>query len=310
MSLLSDLFISCAVGLYIVVSLGLLIYGLNSYVMLYLFMRKIGLVHRQRLAAEVAWQRRREDPNSLPLPKITTQLPLYNELNVAERALRAVASFDYPPHLHQIQVLDDSTDSTHDLIDATAAELRKGGLQIDIIRRKDRIGYKAGALAAAMPLASGELIAIFDADFVPPKDFLLKTLPHFETPHTALVQTRWEHLNRNKNFLTRAQSAGIDGHFAVEQNARCANGLFLNFNGTAGIWRKAAIIDAGGWTADTLTEDLDLSYRAQRGDGIFSSSRSSFLLQNFQRLIVHSKANNFAGQKVRFRRRRNSSRSS
>lgn len=245
-----------AYAIYLACSLGMLLYGLNCYILVSLFRKKSAETKVRQFLTEKSW-----NPSSLP--KVTTQLPIYNELNVAGRALRAIAAFDYPPHLHQIQVLDDSTDETRELIDRIAAELREAGIWIDIVRRKIRTGYKAGALADAMPAAHGEFIAIFDADFVPNPDFLKRLLPHFTTEKTALVQARWDHLNRNASLLTRAQCVGIDGHFGIEQSARCTNRLFLNFNGTAGIWRRSAIEDAGGWTADTLTEDLDLSYRAQ-----------------------------------------------
>ncbi|QTN31345.1 glycosyltransferase [Akkermansiaceae bacterium] len=238
-----------AFAIYLACCAGMLLYGINCYVLVFLFKKTSARKNPRRHLAE--------------LPKVTTQLPIYNELNVAARALRAIAAFDYPAHLHQIQVLDDSTDETRTLIDRTAAELRENGIWIDVLRREIRTGYKAGALADAMPAAHGEFIAIFDADFVPAPDFLKQLLPHFTTEKTALVQARWDHLNRDASLLTRAQCIGIDGHFGIEQPARCGNRLFLNFNGTAGIWRRSAIDDAGGWTADTLTEDLDLSYRAQ-----------------------------------------------
>ncbi len=194
---------------------------------------------------------------------VTTQIPLYNELNVAERIIRAVAKFDYPQGKHQIQVVDDSTDETIDLVDRVVAELQADGVQIEACRRSDRQGYKAGALKEAMATATGEYFAIFDSDFVPDADFLKKTLPLFQDEKTGLVQARWGHLNAEYSTLTKAQSVGIDGHFVIEQVARAENGLFLNFNGTAGVWRRAAIEDGGGWQADTLTEDLDLSYRCQ-----------------------------------------------
>ena len=252
-----------AFALYLAASAGLLLYGLNCYVLLSLFSRKEKETRRRQLLAEETWHKAHPPSETDKLPKVTTQLPIYNELNVAERAIRAIAAFDYPPQLHQIQVLDDSTDETCELIERVAAELREKGIWIDVVRREIRTGYKAGALADAMPAAHGEFIAIFDADFVPATDFLQSLLPHFSTEKIGLVQARWSHLNREESFLTRAQSLGIDGHFAIEQTARSANHLFLNFNGTAGIWRRSAIEDAGGWTADTLTEDLDLSYRAQ-----------------------------------------------
>ncbi len=252
-----------AFAVYLAASLGLLVYGLNCYVMLLLFRKKAGATRDRQRAAEAEWQLKHPSGDSSNLPRITTQLPLYNEYNVAERAIRAIASFDYPPDLHQIQILDDSDDETRALVDSVAQELGEKGLWIDVVRRERRHGYKAGALADAMPAAHGKFIAIFDSDFVPEPDFLKNLLPHFRDERTGLVQARWTHLNRETSLLTRAQSVGIDGHFAIEQTARSANHLFLNFNGTAGIWRRTTIEDAGGWTADTLTEDLDLSYRAQ-----------------------------------------------
>ncbi len=250
-------------AIYIVASAGLLLYGLNCYVLLTLFARRARETEVRQRLVEDEWNRSHPVGEVGSLPTVTTQLPLYNELNVAERAIRAIAAFDYPGHLHQIQVLDDSTDETRELVDRIAAELRSTGILIDVVRREVRQGYKAGALNDAMPAAHGEFIAIFDSDFVPAPDFLRSMLPHFADEKTGLVQARWGHLNREESLLTRAQSVGIDGHFAIEQTARSANHLFLNFNGTAGIWRRTTIEDAGGWTADTLTEDLDLSYRAQ-----------------------------------------------
>ncbi len=252
-----------AFALYLTASAGLLFYGLNCYVMLTLFARRAKDTKSRQRLLEAAWNEAHPAGETANLPKITTQLPLYNELNVAERAIRAIAAFDYPRHLHQIQVLDDSTDETRELVDRVAKELRETGIWIDVVRREIRHGYKAGALSDAMPAAHGEFIAIFDSDFVPAPDFLRSLLPHFADEKTGLVQARWGHLNREESLLTRAQAVGIDGHFAIEQTARSTNHLFLNFNGTAGIWRRVAIEDAGGWTADTLTEDLDLSYRAQ-----------------------------------------------
>ncbi|MGB6220729.1 glycosyltransferase [Haloferula sp.] len=245
-----------ALVLYLTASAGLLAYGLNCYILLFLYARIAKETHARQRQVEANWK-----PEGLPI--VTTQIPLYNEFNVAERVIRAVATFDYPPGKHQIQVLDDSTDETRELVDRVAKNLRAEGIWIDVSRREKRHGYKAGALADAMPEAKGEFIAIFDSDFVPEPDFLKRMLPHIQDPKTGLVQARWTHLNRERSLLTRAQSIGIDGHFLVEQTARSANHLFLNFNGTAGLWRRAAIEDAGGWTADTLTEDLDLSYRAQ-----------------------------------------------
>lgn len=258
-----EIFSQITLILYVAASVGLLFYGLNTYVLLFLFSKKVEESRARHREEEAAWDKAHPSGSDKGLPKVTTQLPLYNEFNVAERSIRAIAAFDYPKYLHQIQVLDDSDDETCALVDRIAAELREEGIVIDVFRREVRKGYKAGALADAMPSAHGEFIAIFDSDFVPEPDFLRRLLPHFTTEKTGLVQARWGHLNRTESFLTRAQSVGIDGHFAIEQTARCANRLFLNFNGTAGIWRREAIEDAGGWFADTLTEDLDLSYRAQ-----------------------------------------------
>ncbi len=196
------------------------------------------------------------------LPAVTVQLPIYNEIYVAERVIRAAAALDYPSDKLEIQVLDDSTDHTADLVAAVVDELQATGLDIAHIQRRDRTGYKAGALAAGLDAAKGELTAIFDADFVPHPDFLLRTVGQFDDPKIAFVQGRWGHVNRDYSVITRLQSLAIDAHFMVEQSARGHLGYWFNFNGTAGIWRVAAIEDAGGWTADTLTEDLDLSYRA------------------------------------------------
>ena len=196
------------------------------------------------------------------LPAVTVQLPIFNEMYVAERIINAAAQIDYPRDLLQIQVLDDSTDETRDIVQRTVARWRATGIDIMHLHRTDRSGYKAGALQAGMASAAGEMIAIFDADFVPPVDFLHRALPYLQEPDVAFVQTRWGHLNRDYSWLTFLQSLAIDAHFMVEQFARSHNGYWFNFNGTAGIWRRAAMEDAGGWTADTLTEDLDLSYRA------------------------------------------------
>ncbi len=196
-------------------------------------------------------------------PFVTVQLPVYNELYVVKRLLNAVAAFDYPKDKFEIQILDDSTDETVALVDSKVAALEPKGLNISHIRRSTREGFKAGALAHGLLTAKGELIAIFDADFIPPRDFLKKTVPYFEDKQVGLVQTKWEHINENYSFLTRMQAFGLDAHFTIEQQGRNAGGHFINFNGTAGIWRRNCIIDAGNWQPDTLTEDLDLSYRAQ-----------------------------------------------
>jgi cellulose synthase/poly-beta-1,6-N-acetylglucosamine synthase-like glycosyltransferase len=202
-------------------------------------------------------------------PFVTIQLPIYNELYVVERLIDAVATFDYPKVRFEIQVLDDSTDETVEIIASKLKEIQALGIDIQHIRRKDRKGFKAGALAYGMKICKGEFIAIFDADFAPPKDFLQKTIPHFAESNVGVVQTRWQHLNENYSLLTQLQAFGLDAHFTVEQGGRNAKNHFINFNGTAGIWRKSTIEDAGGWEADTLTEDLDLSYRAQMRDWKF-----------------------------------------
>uniref|UniRef100_A0A832I2D1 Glycosyltransferase n=1 Tax=Eiseniibacteriota bacterium TaxID=2212470 RepID=A0A832I2D1_UNCEI len=214
------------------------------------------------------WRGARRAPAAPPpppaeWPRVTVQLPVYNERRVATRLLDAVAAFDYPRDRLEVQVLDDSTDETRDLVAAAAARHRRAGLDVTVRRRRRRTGYKAGALAAGLRTARGELVAVFDADFVPPSDFLRRVVPHFSDPRVGMVQARWGHLNRDANELTRAQAAMLDAHFNLEHAVRQARGLFFNFNGTAGVWRRACIKDAGGWSHDTLTEDLDLSYRAQ-----------------------------------------------
>lgn len=203
-----------------------------------------------------------EDP--VEWPTVTAQIPLFNEKYVVERVIRSVASLRYPAGKLHIQVLDDSTDETVEAARALVQELRDQGLKIDYLHRRERTGYKAGALQAGLEAGTGELVAIFDADFLPEPDFLTRMVPAFTDPAVGIVQARWGYLNRTQNFLTRMQAVLMDAHFLVEQAARYRSGLFCNFNGTAGIWRKSCIADSGGWKADTLTEDLDLSYRAQR----------------------------------------------
>jgi len=247
--------------LYLTATAGLLIYGLNCYVMLALFAFK----RRQAHAARVQMRRRvRGAVGRHDLPVVTTQIAIYNELNVAERVIRAACAMEYPKERHEIQVLDDSTDETADLVERVVAELVRDGYDAKVLHRKKRTGFKAGALQEGLTQARGDFIAVFDADFIPCMDYLLSTVPFFlEDKKLGFVQARWGHLNRRVSLLTRAQSIGIDGHFVVEQVARCWNKLFMNFNGTAGIWRRSAIREAGGWQWDTLTEDLDLSYRVQ-----------------------------------------------
>lgn len=196
-------------------------------------------------------------------PMVTVQLPIYNELYVIERLIDAVCAFDYPLDKLEIQVLDDSNDETVPLVDRVVAAYQAKGINIVAVRRPERVGFKAGALQYGMGTSKGEFIAIFDADFVPYPDFLRKTVPYFEDSKIGVVQTRWEHINEKYSILTKLQAFALDAHFSVEQKGRNAAGHFINFNGTAGVWRRTTIDDAGGWQADTLTEDLDLSYRAQ-----------------------------------------------
>ncbi len=253
---LDVMFSNIPIILYIICSAALILYGLHHYFMLYLFIRaKKHLPNND--AVEKKYKINEDDA-----PLVLSQIPLYNESTVAERIIIAVAAIDYPRH--RIQVLDDSDDETIGLVDAIVDELREKGVDISAVRRTDRSGFKAGALKYGMTLCDAEYITIFDSDFVPPKDFLKRTIPHFSAnSRYGLVQARWDHLNAEDSAFTRAQSVGVDGHFVVEQVARSYNDYFLNFNGTAGVWKHEAIEDAGGWEADTLTEDLDLSYRAQ-----------------------------------------------
>lgn len=197
------------------------------------------------------------------LPFVTIQLPVFNEMYVVERLIDHVATMDYPKEKFEIHVLDDSTDETLEISRRKVAEYKAKGFNIKLFHRQDRQGYKAGALKEAMPYANGEFIAIFDADFLPRQDFLFTTLPYFNQKNVGVVQTRWEHINRDFSILTRLQAMQLNVHFTIEQFGRQAGDCLLQFNGTAGVWRKQTIEDAGGWQADTLTEDLDLSYRAQ-----------------------------------------------
>ncbi len=202
-------------------------------------------------------------PDAGALPHVTIQLPVYNERHVIERLIDRVAALDYPRDRLEIQVLDDSTDETVALAAARIAHHRARGINIHHLRRSDRTDFKAGALRHGLALAKGELIAIFDADFLPEPDFLQLTVPHFADPKIGMVQTRWGHANRGDSMLTRVQSLMLDTHLTVEQVGRAEQNCFFNFNGTAGVWRASTIRDAGNWSGDTLTEDLDLSYRAQ-----------------------------------------------
>jgi cellulose synthase/poly-beta-1,6-N-acetylglucosamine synthase-like glycosyltransferase len=228
-------------------------YGVNFFYLTYIAWRDRGFRHARRL------------PDHTPLaewPRLTVQLPIYNELYVAERLIQAAAKLDYPNQLLEIQVLDDSTDETTAIIHKQVEELRQRGLNILHLHRTNREGFKAGALAEGLARAQGEFLAIFDADFLPPPDFLRRTLPFFQDPGIGFIQTRWGHVNHDYSLLTHLQSLAIDAHFMVEQYARFRAGHWFNFNGTAGVWRRQTMIEAGGWTSDTLTEDLDISYRA------------------------------------------------
>jgi len=235
---------------YFFVLVILAVYGWHRYYLVYLYMK-----HKDRLPVPAG---------SLdPLPTVTIQLPIYNEMYVADRLIDAVCRIDYPRELLEIQVLDDSTDETRAVAEQAVRRNAAAGIDITYLHRTDRTGYKAGALAAAMKLAKGEFIAIFDADFIPTTDFLRRTVPFFSDPKVAMVQARWGHINEDYSLLTKVQAILLDAHFVLEHGARNRSGCFFNFNGTAGIWRRDAIVDAGGWQHDTLTEDLDLSYRAQ-----------------------------------------------
>jgi len=237
--------------LHAVTAIILAIYGANALLMTLLYLR-----------------RRRQAPPSAPEPAewplVTVQAPIFNELHVVERLIQALAALDYPRDRLQIQLLDDSTDETTALAAAGIERVRGQGLEIELLHRQQRPGFKAGALAAAMPQTRGEVIAIFDADFVPAPDFLRRTVPYLMADPTAgFLQTRWSHLNAGYSPLTQMQALALDGHFVVEQTVRQRSGWLFGFNGTAGLWRRACIDDAGGWQTDTLCEDLDLSYRAQ-----------------------------------------------
>ncbi len=238
-----------------------MVYGLHCYVMIALFVLN-QRSRRDEIETEITDFNDNRDPDDYPF--VTVQLPIYNEAEVAERLLRSAAALDYPASRFDIQVLDDSTDDTLALIDRVISELRSGGTDIYAFRREDRKDFKAGALANGLLKSKGEYLAIFDSDFVVPRNFLRRSVALIhDHDDVACVQARWGHNNRKENWITRAQSIGIDGHFTAEQGARGYSNLCLNFNGTAGIWRKGAIDTAGGWSGDTLTEDLDLSYRAQ-----------------------------------------------
>lgn len=223
--------------------------------------------HSLALTILYFWQNRRLHIKQVPdldeWPRVTIQLPIYNEQYVIERLLRACAQLDYPPDRLQIQVLDDSTDNTRDLVRRAVEAWRSEGVDMAHVVRPSRVGYKAGALQHGLATATGEFLGVFDADFLPPPDFLKRAIPAFADSHIGCVQARWGHVNPHYSWLTRAQAAAIDIHFGIEQNVRGRYELLMNFNGAAGLWRRQCIEAAGGWQAETLTEDLDLSYRAQ-----------------------------------------------
>ncbi len=228
----------------------LFVFGLHGFVMLFYHRKYKEVKHEPK-------------PDFECDASVTIQLPLYNELYVVERLIDTICKIDYPKDKLEIQVLDDSTDETVNITARVVEEKRKEGFDISHIQRKNREGFKAGALKEGLKIARGEYIAIFDADFIPHKNFLKKTLSFFTDKNVGMVQTRWEHLNSDYSILTKAQALALDGHFVIEQTVRNKAGFFINFNGTGGIWRKDCIEDAGNWHSDTLTEDLDLSYRAQ-----------------------------------------------
>src|SRR5881296_1531426 len=235
---------------YLSVLIGLSAYGVHRYFIIYLYLK-----NRKRAPVPARYFEQ--------LPKVTIQLPIFNEVYVAERLLRSVSELDYPRELLQIQVLDDSTDETREITASCAEELRRRDFNVQRIHRVDRSGFKAGALAAGLEAAEGEFMCILDADFVPQPDLLKRTIHFFTDPKIGMIQTRWGHLNRGYSLLTRMQAIFLDGHLLLEQTARSRSGRFFNFNGTAGLWRRSCIEQSGGWQADTLCEDLDLSYRAQ-----------------------------------------------
>ena len=235
---------------YFFVLIILAVYGWHRYYLVYLYLK-----NRDKEP--------KPGPRLSPAPVVTIQLPLYNEMYVADRLIESVARIDYPRDLLEIQVLDDSVDETRGIAELTVRRLAAEGYDIKYFHRTNRTGYKAGALEAGLKVSRGEFVAIFDADFIPAPDFLTRLMPHFADPGIGMVQARWGHINQDYSLLTKIQSILLDGHFVLEHGGRNRSGRFFNFNGTAGIWRRQAIDDAGGWQHDTLTEDLDLSYRAQ-----------------------------------------------
>ncbi|MGD8467130.1 MAG: glycosyltransferase family 2 protein, partial [Desulfobacterales bacterium] len=247
-------------GIYLFALAALLTYGLNCWFLILMYRLNYPKAAKKHQHIKNAFYRSTPPQN---WPHVTIQLPIYNERYVVERLIESVCRIDWPRHLLEVQVLDDSTDDTQMIARAMVAEMKMAGIDIAYIHRTNRQGFKAGALKEGLKSAKGSLVAVFDADFIPEPDFLKESVPYFQDPQIGMLQTRWGHINSDYSLLTRAQSIGIDGHFGVEQASRAWGGLFMNFNGTGGIWRKKTIQEAGGWQADTLTEDLDLSYRAQ-----------------------------------------------
>ena len=267
---------------YFFVLIILAIYGWHRYYLVYLYMSN-------------------RDKNPIatrpldPVPVVTIQLPLYNEMYVADRLIDAVCRMDYPRDRLEIQVLDDSTDETQSIAELAVRRFAAHGIDIKYLHRADRSGYKAGALEAGLRTARGEFVAIFDADFIPPANFLTRLMPHFAEPKVGMVQARWGHINQDYSLLTKIQAILLDGHFVLEHGGRHRSGRFFNFNGTAGVWRRVAIDDAGGWQHDTLTEDLDLSYRAQ-----LSGWRFVFLADVIAPAEVPVEMNGFKSQQHRW----------
>ncbi|MBP7934981.1 MAG: glycosyltransferase family 2 protein [Phycisphaerae bacterium] len=246
----SETVVSAFLFAYLAILLVVCVYGMHRYQLVHLY-----------------YKYRRNTPKAracfLTLPRVTIQLPMYNENVVARRIIDHTCRIDYPRDRLQIQVLDDSTDETVQIARAAVEYWRGRGVDIDYVHRVNREGFKAGALTHGMKTATGEFILIFDADFIPPPEIIRETIHYFTDPRVGMVQARWEHLNREQSLLTKGQAILLDGHFVIEHAARNRSGRFMSFNGTAGLWRRACIEDAGGWQHDTLTEDLDLSYRAQ-----------------------------------------------
>ena len=244
------LFKDFALLAYLGICVAVAIYGLHRYILVYLYMKHRKEIHEPKSRFEI-------------LPRLTIQLPMFNEAAVAARVIKHTCLIDYPLDRLEIQVLDDSTDESKDVTRVAVDEWAAKGYPIRYLHRDNRVGYKAGALEEGMKTATGEYIAIFDADFVPPRDILQNLVHHFTDDKIGMIQVRWDHLNRNASLLTKSQAIFLDGHFVIEHTARNRSGRFMHFNGTAGVWRRQTITDGGGWQHDTLTEDLDLSYRCQ-----------------------------------------------